>query len=235
MLTNLILLAALVGMSVAAGVLLVMVVRRKASGAPTTIRTQAVAERIRAVGKIVGLEVHAKEIATSTKGWAWIPPIILSQAKIAMIFHFEKQYFVDLSRLRPADVELIDSGVEGGSDRPRYRVRLPAVEGALRLTDVSPYDIQAGRILGLLDVIPMNAETQKQLMQAAQEQAGSLFQRSEARYVESARRSIEQHLEALLRLFDVGVEVAWADQPETGQTRMDLGETVARRLGAARD
>lgn len=231
MIDTLILLIAVVALSGVSGVLLVMLLKRKGRAAPVTeVRTISVAERVRAVGKLVGLEVHAKEIATSTKGWSWVPPLLLSQAKIAMIFHFEKQYFVELSRLRPEDVELIESGVDAGSDRPRFRVCLPPVEGSLRLTDVSPYDIQAGRVLGLLDVIPMNAETQRQLMQTAQEQAGELFRRNEAKYIENARRSIEQHLSALLRLFDVGVEVTWRDQSAVAAGRMDLSGTMAEKM-----
>lgn len=217
-------------LSLICGVLLMLLLRKKGRGAPVTeIRVQSVAERVRAVGKLVGLEVHAKEIATSTKGWSWLPPLLLSQAKIAMIFHFEKQYFIDLGRLRAADVEPI----EGVGGRGRYRVHLPQVEGALRLTDVSPYDIQAGRVLGLLDVIPMNAETQRQLMQTAQEQATELFRRGEAKYIDSARRSIEQHLESLMRLFDVEIELAWADQRPLGATPLDLADSIAHRLAPA--
>lgn len=230
MLDTFLLLGGLILMSLAAGVLLVLLMRKRGAAAPvTTIRTQGVAERIRAVGKIVGLEVHAKEIATSTKGWSWIPPLLLSQAKIAMIFHFEKQYFVDLSHLRPRDVELIESGVDAGSDVARYRITMPAVEGSLRLTDVSPYDIQAGRILGLLDVIPMNAETQRVLMQTAQGQATELFRRGEAKYLESARRSIEQHLESLLKMFDVRVEIVWrGGESVATEGRLDLSDSMAR-------
>ncbi|MBL8745937.1 MAG: DUF4230 domain-containing protein [Phycisphaerae bacterium] len=225
--TTLVLLFVVVALSAVSGVLLVMLLRWKGRSAPVSeVRTVTVAERVRAVGKLVGLEVHAKEIATSTKGWSWAPPLLLSQAKIAMIFHFEKQYFVELSHLKPGDVELIDPGTE----RPRYRVRLPAVEGSLRLTDVSPYDIQAGRVLGLLDVIPMNAETQRALMKTAQEQAGEVFRRNEAKYIDNARRSIEQHLGALLRMFDVTVEIAWHDQPAPHAGRMDLSGTMAEKM-----
>jgi hypothetical protein len=232
MIDTLILLIAVVGLSAVCGVLLFMLLRRKAKTAPSEVRVQSVAERIRAVGKLIGLEVHAKEIATSTKGWSWIPPLLLSQAKIAMIFHFEKQYFVDLSHLRPADVELIDNGTDPGADRPRYRVHLPPVEGSLRLTDVSPYDIQAGRVLGLVDLIPMNAETQRELMRTAQDQAGELFRRNDAKYIDNARRSIEQHLGALLRLFDVSVEIAWREQHSTAAARMDLSGTMAEKMRA---
>lgn len=232
---------ALVVMSLVAGGLALAVVllmlRKKAVAAPVTVvRAHTVAERVRSVGKLVGLEVHAKEIATSTKGWSWLPPILLSQAKVAMIFHFEKQYFVDLSKLRASDVELVENGTDPGSDRPKYRLRLPSVEGALRLTEVTPYDIQAGRIMGLIDVIQMDAPTQKDLMKAAQDEAATLFHKAEGRYVQSAQRSIESHLEALLHLVDVGVEVVWEDaQASRASDRepISLGDTLARKFDSA--
>ena len=70
--------------------------------APERREVTAIAERVRSVGKLIGLEVHAKEIATAKKGWSWMPPIVLSQARLAMIFQFEKQYFVDLAAIRQA-------------------------------------------------------------------------------------------------------------------------------------
>jgi len=188
----------------------VVLLRRKGNAAPVVIGAEIIAERVRAVGKLIGLEVHAKEIATSTKGWDWMPPIILSQAKIAMIFAFEKQYFVDLQRVTPSDVEELGQG--------RFRLRLPEVEGALRLVDVQPYDIQAGRILGLLDVIQMNAKTQKELMRAAQDQASALFKTSEAKYLAEARKSCQTHLESLLGMFGVRVEIAWPGAPDASTT-----------------
>ena len=233
---------ALILMSLLCGVLLVALVvvlmrKKVAPAAPVKVTTgqHTVAERIRSVGKLVGLEVHAKEIATSTKGWSWLPPILLSQAKVAMIFHFEKQYFADLSKLRARDVQLLENGSDPGSDRPVYLLRLPPVEGALRLTEVTPYDIQAGRIMGLIDVIQMDAPTQTELMKAAQVQAAELFQRAESRYIQSAQRSIENHLEALLQLFDVSVRVEWGESASATSALepLALGETLARRLGSA--
>lgn len=192
------------------GVAIVLLMRRRASqAAPVQVQSVTVAERVRSVGKLVGLEVHAKEIATTTKGWGWVPPILLSQAKIAMIFHFEKQYFVDLNRLRSSDVEEIRAGDPVTGDRPRYRVHMPPVEGQLRLTDVTPYDIQAGRILGLVDVIQMNAPTQASLMRSAQGQAAELFEHNGDRYEREAVQSIERRLESFLRLFDAEVEIVW--------------------------
>ena len=218
----LIVVSVLLGASLVA--LTIVLLRRTARSAPvSTVSTQMVAERVRAVGKLVGLEVHAKEIATSTKGWSWLPPIILSQAKIAMIFHFEKQYSVDLGRLRAGDVE---ASPEGG-----YVLRLPAVQGALRLTDVTPYDIQAGRVLGLIDVIQMNAATQKELISAAQEQAAALFQGSEGRYLSEARHSVERQLESLLRLFDTSVRIVWSEPASDAAPSMS--DTLGRRLAGA--
>jgi hypothetical protein len=204
-------------------VVVVFLLRRKGADAPVqTISVDAVAEHVRSVGKLVGLEVVAKEIATSVKGWAWLPPILLSQAKIAMIFTFEKQYYVDLARLRKSSVEQLEDG--------RFRVTLPPVEGSLRLSDVSPYDIQAGRILGLLDVIQMNARTQKELMAEAQSQAAELYRRSEAKYLSDARRAIGGQLETLLGLFDATIEVRWADQSEAIGEPMQVEPALRDRL-----
>ncbi|MCA9304329.1 MAG: DUF4230 domain-containing protein [Phycisphaerales bacterium] len=161
-------------------------------------------ERVRAVGKLVGLEVHAKEIATATKGWGWVPPIFLSQAKIAMIFQFEKQYAVELGSLTESDVT--DLG-----DR-RFRIELPPIVGSLRLMDVEPYDIQQGRVLGLVDVINMNAERQNELMKTAQHQAGELFEKNDDRYEAQARDAIERQLHAIAKLFDGELEIHWQSQ-----------------------
>lgn len=174
---------------------------RRASARPLEVQTSLITERVRAVGKLVGLEVYAKEIATAKKGFSWMPPLLLSQARLAMIFHFEKQYSIDLREIRPEDIE--DLGER------QYRLRLPPIRGDLKLTDVVPYDVSDGRVLGLLDVIQMNAETQRELMVKAQEQAAELYRSNDARYLAEARSSIERHLSALLQLFDVRVELVW--------------------------
>jgi hypothetical protein len=171
---------------------------------PPVVTVETIAERVRGVGKLVGLEVFAKEIATATQGLSWMPPLLLSQARLAMIFSFRKQYFVDLTRLDEGDVE----PMEGGN----YRLRLPPIEGDLHLTDVTPYDIQDGRVLGLVDVIPMNADRQGTLMEAARSQASDLYERNDDRYLGDARRNVEKHVRALLRLFGVEVEIVWTDR-----------------------
>ncbi len=173
--------------------------------APTRVTSDTIAERVRAVGKLVGLEVCAKEIATATSGWSWMPPLLLSQAKMAMIFHFERQYSIDLIEITPDDVKRLGAG--------RYRLRVPNIRGDLRLTDVAPYDIQSGRVLGLLDVIQMNADRQGELMRKAQEQAAGLFEKGETKYVAEAQASIERQLRTLFRLFDAEVEFEWSDSP----------------------
>ncbi len=207
---------------VAVTLVVVLLTRRGTKNAEVRMEREVVAERVRAVGKLIGLEVHAKEIVTSKKGWAWLPPILLSQAKLAMIFHFDKQYYIDLSRLRMADVEETSPGF--------FRVSLPPIEGTLRLTDVTPYDIQAGRILGLLDVIQMNAETQKHLMQSAQDQAAALFDECESQYLSDARRSIERHLDALLEMFDVRIEIIWSDDDDKRAGDIEVEEELSRKL-----
>jgi len=176
---------------------------RRGAKRPLEIQAQLITERVRAVGKLVGLEVYAKEIATAKKGYSWMPPVLLSQARLAMIFHFEKQYSIDLRELRPQDISEVGERC--------FRIQLPPIRGDLKLTDVVPYDVSDGRVLGLLDVIPMNAETQRELMIKAQEQAADLYRSNDARYMAEARSSIERHLTALLQLFDVKVEMAWAE------------------------
>jgi hypothetical protein len=169
---------------------------------------QIITDRVRAVGKLVGLEVCAKEIATTTSGWAWLPPILLSQARLAMIFNFEKQYTIDLSLVRPDDVADLGEG--------RFRITLPSIEGHLRLLELVPYDIQNARILGLLDVIPMTADRQRDMMKKAQQQAAELYQSNDERYLREARKSIERHVTSLLELFNIRADVTWADQPRSG-------------------
>ncbi len=171
--------------------------------AKTTIETDTIAERVRSVGKLVGLEVCAKEIATATSGLSWVPPLLLSQAKMAMIFHFERQYYVDLSVVGQSDVKRLATG--------RFRLTLPPVQGDLRLTDVAPYDIQSGRVLGLLDVIQMNAARQKDLMAKAQEQAANLYTAGDSRYKTEARASIERQLRTLFSLLGSEVDIVWPD------------------------
>ena len=211
----------LAGISVALGLLVGAIIVwfvtkpfRKGGGAPAEIHTDFVVQRVRAVGRLVGLEVSAKEIATSTRGLSWMPPLILSQARVAMIFRFEKQYSVDLGRLTAAAVEDLGSA--------RYTITLPRPEGRLRLLDVSPYDIQAGKVLGLLDVIPVGAATQKELMQAAQTQAASLYEQADERYEAEAMHSIERQLESLLSMFGVNVEVRWAAEAEEPTTDLSV-------------
>ena len=187
--------------AVLAGALVWALLRGRGSAAPERVRVDVIAERVRSVGKLVGLEVCAKEIATATKGWNWLPPLLLSQARLAMIFHFEKQYWVDLASIGRGDVTDLGDG--------RFRLRVPPIRGELRLIDVTPYDIQDGRVLGLFDVIQMGATTQKGLMDKAQTQAAELYHANDERYLVEARASVERHLASLLQLFDCSVEIAW--------------------------
>lgn len=190
----------------------------------TTIETTTVVDRVRSVGRLVGLEVSAKEIATSTRGLPWLPPAILSKARLAMIFQFEKQYAIDLSKITADDVRRSRLGV--------WSVTLPPIEGALRLVDVTPYDIAAGKALGLFDVIPMDAKAQKHLMCSAQEQASSIYAENEPRYTAEARRSIETQMTALLSMLGVEVRFRWPEQEEATVDRPIEGDrgSVGRRV-----
>lgn len=182
------------------------------------VSLKIITERVRAVGKLVGLEVHAKEIATATSGFSWLPPILLSQAKIAMIFQFEKQYAIELGGLNESDVTDLGDN--------RYRIHLPSIVGSLRLMDVEPYDIQQGRVLGLIDVINMNAQRQNELMRTAQDQAAELFEKNDDRYIHQARDAIERQLNAIARLFDIKLEIEWSATAMKGQPRLELDENL---------
>lgn len=182
------------------------------------ISLRMLTERVRAVGKLVGLEVHAKEIATATSGWNWLPPILLSQAKIAMIFQFEKQYAVELGSIGESDVEDLGNS--------RFRVTLGPIVGSLRLMDVEPYDIQQGRVLGLIDVINMNAQRQSELMRTAQNQAAELFEKNDDRYEKQARDAIERQLHSIAKLFDGSLEIVWREQVSTEQPRLIMDDAL---------
>ncbi len=182
------------------------------------VSLKIITERVRAVGKLVGLEVHAKEIATATSGFSWLPPILLSQAKIAMIFQFEKQYAIELGVIDESDVTDLGGG--------RYRIALPPIVGSLRLMDVEPYDIQQGRVLGLIDVINMNAQRQNELMRTAQDQAAELFEKNDERYIHQARDAIERQLSAISKLFDITLEIEWTANQTKIQSRLELDETL---------
>ena len=188
-------------------VLVGLALGRKARSKPLEVQTQLITERVRSVGKLVGLEVCAKEIATAKEGAAWLPPLLMSQARLVMIFHFEAQYYIDLSELRPEDVQTVGEG--------RCRVSLPAIRSDLLLRDFTPYDVSDGRVLGVFDVLQMNAERQLELKNKAQEQAASMFKTSQSRYEQSARQSIERTIAQLMTTFGAGsVEIAW--QPARG-------------------
>lgn len=182
------------------------------------VSLKIITERVRAVGKLVGLEVHAKEIATATSGFSWLPPILLSQAKIAMIFQFEKQYAIELGGINDSDVAHLSD--------THYRITLPPIVGSLRLMDVEPYDIQQGRVLGLIDVINMNAARQNELMRTAQDQASELFEKNDDRYIHQARDAIERQLNAIAKLFDITLDIEWSATKSTSQPRLQLDESL---------
>jgi hypothetical protein len=180
-----------------------LLLRRARSRSAPAVTAHIIAQRVRALRSLVGLEVSVKEIATAASGPAFLPPALLSRARVAMIFHFELQYAVDLAGLDARSVRRVAPG--------RYRLLLPPVAESLRLVDVVPYDIQAGRVLGLLDVLPVTAERQAELMRRAQAQARSIELAGQQRYRDAARLSIERTLESLLGLFSVDVEVEWGE------------------------
>ena len=219
---NLIVVFTFAGLAVLFGALMMflvlMLIRRRGrrTEAPAEIRSQTITERVRSVGKLVGLEVSAQEIATAKHGWSWMPPLLLSEARLAMIFRFEKQYHVDLGAIGAGDVSRDEDG--------RWIIEMPQVEGSLHLVDVKPYDVQQGRALGLLDVIQMNAERQSTLMDQARTQAASLFEHSDARYRVQAAEAIERQLRQLLSHLGVECVMRWSSGDAPSQASRSLAQ-----------
>lgn len=209
---TLIILISLLGLACLAlgGLTTFLIIRVFGRKAEVRTMTSSITERIRAVGKLTGLEVISKEIVTQTKGLNWLPPLLLSQARLAMIFHFEKQYYVDLGQLEPDAVQR--------SGPNRFIIVLPAIQGNLNLLEVIPYDIQSGKLLGLLDVFKMDAEAQGEMMKRAQVEASRLYEENAAKYEHEARRAISRQVNGLLELFDVTVEVRFSDDPTPTDT-----------------
>ncbi len=187
--------------------------------------TQHITERVRSVGRLVALEVCAKEIATATSGIAdgWLPPVLLSPARMAIIFQFRKQYFVDLSAIGAEHVQDLPDGHDERRRRlglepvRRVRVTLPPLQGELALSSMTPYDIQAGRILGLVDIIPMNADRQAALMARAQDHAAKVFDDQDESYKLQAAAAVETQLRSLLGLMGVELELVWTSTPRSAQ------------------
>ena len=141
-----------------------------------------------------------------------------------MIFQFEKQYAIELGGLKQSDVT--DLG------ESHYRITLPPILGSLRLMDVEPYDIQQGRVLGLIDVINMNAARQNELMRTAQDQAAELFEKNDDRYIHQARETIERQLNSIAKLFDITLEIQWSTDATHEQPRIQLDESLKTGLAA---
>lgn len=202
--------------------------------------TQHITERVRSVGRLVALEVSAKEIATATSGIAegWLPPLLISPARMAIIFQFRKQYYVDLAAIGAAEV--CELAPAPGDDRrarlglaptQRIRLTLPALQSELALASMTPYDIQAGRILGLVDIIPMNADRQSTLMTRAQDHAAKVFDDQDECYRAQAAAAVESQLRSLLGLMGVELEVAWTQPParKTGDQRISSSSAASPR------
>ena len=96
----------------------------------------------------------------------------------------------------------------------------------MRLMDVEPYDIQQGRVLGLVDVINMNAERQNELMKTAQQQAAELFEKNDERYEKQARDAIERQLQAIAKLFNGSLEIEWRESANREQPRLVMDESL---------
>jgi len=175
--------------------------RRVRSKGPR-VTCSGVTQRVASVGRFVALEVTAKEIATASTGPQWLPPVLLTRAKVAMIFHFRHEYALDLAALSQGDITTTRSG--------RVRLRMPELKANTVLVDLEPYDIQSGKIFGLIEVIPMGAARQRTLMAAARKQAGTITEEDDQSQRAMARASAEKHIRRMLGHAHLAVEFDWS-------------------------
>ncbi len=191
--------------------------QRRFRARPSIVTTHSVVERIRAVGKLTGLEVSTKEITTQTKAsWKWVPRLVLSPARMALIFNFERHYFVELS-------ELGEESVRKRSPR-EWEITLPALRNEFIFRGIEAYDIQAGRLLGLA-VDSLDAPTHNLLIEQAREESKKVFDRQDRAYRQQAMQVIAHQLRSLLAMFqiDVTVRFAGADSPEATGPMIGMG------------
>jgi len=81
-------------------------------------------------------------------------------------------------------------------------------------------------VLGLVDVINMNAERQSLLMKTAQTQAAELFEKNDERYEAQARDAIERQLHSIAKLFEGSLEIHWREQSERAQPRIIIDDAL---------
>ena len=175
---------------------------RRAGRNKPRVTCRGVTQQVSAVGRLVALDVNAKEIATATSGPDWLPPALLTRAKVALVFHFERQYALDLNALEAEDIVRLSPG--------RVRLRPPPIRSRTTLVDLEPYDIQSGKLFGLLEIIPMNAARQRRLMAAARESACTLSDADEQSHIALARASAEREIRRALQSLGLAVEFDWS-------------------------
>jgi hypothetical protein len=156
-----------------------------------------VIHRLRGVGRLVALEVGAKEIITVTEGedtfWG-------RARKLIMVFTFQIQYSCDL---RSADVTVEPDG-EG-----RFRVCLPPVERLTCLVDQQHHHDQAGSSWFGLVQKPFSAAERDALWHKARTQAEEAAGAGGG-HLEIAERQVISILTALFAPTGVQIEVEFA-------------------------
>jgi Protein of unknown function (DUF4230) len=175
--------------------------RRQPRNKAPRVTCSGVTQRVASVGRFVALEVTAKEIATASTGPQWLPPALLTRAKVAMIFHFRHEYTFDLAALSDSDIM---------PQRGRLKLRMPEMQSNTVLVDLEPYDIQSGKVFGLIEVIPMGAARQRKLMAAARQEAGTVGVEDEHAQRAMARSSAEKHIRKMLGHARLVVDFDWS-------------------------
>lgn len=184
------------------------------------IDVHRIVERVRAVGKLVGFEVLHKEIVTEIEKLKWMPKMLVTPARVAMIFYFEKQYYIDLLKLSEADIEEIAPG--------RYMLTIPPLAGDFCVRQMEAYDIQSRKVVGLFDATGIDEQRFNHLMERAREEAENLYEKQADRYEVQARESIARLIKGLFDRFDIDVRIRFADQSEP----INLSSRRTFRIGA---
>jgi len=178
------------------------------------IDVHRIVERVRSVGKLVGFEVLHKEIVTEIEKLKWTPRMLVTPARVAMIFYFEKQYFIDLLKLSESDIEEIRPGL--------YQLTIPPLDGDFCVRQMEAYDIQSRKVVGMFDATGIDENRFNQLMERAREEAEKLYDKQADRYELQARESIARLIKGLFDRFDGRARRRWcraAEESEGGRAR----------------
>ncbi len=185
----------------AGGVMAWMIARRPRGGGREVTAIISI-EKMRSVGELIVLRVLAKEIVTQSEHWAgefgkrflsWL----WSDRKLAMVFEFDINFKYDL---RSSDFDIEDLG------QGHFRLKMPTCHYDIAIKSSKVYDVQAGRLRLLPDVINVfGGDVDQDDLNRLMEEAQSNIERAAKELIDAKRADIEQSarqtLEAMARGF----------------------------------